>query len=85
MEVAFSNQSNSGAEFGSFIEGLLADQEEQKGRISGKVAGYMARLYPVASLALGLVSFGADVSQMRATIELTSYVTARPLDSCLSR
>lgn len=85
MKVALGNQSNSGAAFGSFIEGVLADQEEQKGTISGKVAGYMAWLYPVASLALGLISFSADVSQILPTTKLNSYVTGRPLDSCLSR
>lgn len=61
-EAATKNLSNSGAAFGNFIERILADQEEQKGTISGKVAGYMAKLYPITNIALGLVSFGADAA-----------------------
>ncbi|KAE9376058.1 ankyrin [Stipitochalara longipes BDJ] len=62
IEAAISNQSNPAAAFGNFIEQILANQEEDKGTISGKIAGYMARLYPVANLALGLISFSADAA-----------------------
>jgi hypothetical protein len=62
MKAAISNQSKPEEAFGSFVEQILANQDEQRGTIPGKIAGYMVKLYPVANLALGLVSFSADVS-----------------------
>jgi hypothetical protein len=70
MDIACSNQSGSGEVFGKFIEGVLAGQEQQKGAISGKVASCMAKVYPVACLALGLVSSGAGVSHIQPSIKL---------------
>jgi hypothetical protein len=45
-----------------FIERILDDQEDQKNTISSRVSSFMVKLIPIANLALGFVSLGADVS-----------------------
>jgi hypothetical protein len=60
---ARSNPSKSGEVFGKFIESVLKDQERQKETVTGKISNCLAKVYPVATFALGLVSFGADVGQ----------------------
>jgi hypothetical protein len=65
---ARSNPSKSGEVFGKFIENVLKDQERQKETVTGKIASCLAKVYPVATFALGLVSFGADVGQTPSVV-----------------
>lgn len=56
------DSSLSGNDFGRFIEQILLDQKASSASVAGKVAGCMSKVYPIATFALGIVSFGADVS-----------------------
>jgi len=61
MAAAHDNPSKSGEVFGKFIEKVLKDKKKQEETITGKMASCLAKVYPVATFALGLVSFSADV------------------------
>jgi hypothetical protein len=60
-EAAAATESDPGDEFGNFITRVLSKHNAQQSGILGKVQSALAKLYPVATIALGLVSFGADV------------------------
>ncbi|CZR59486.1 uncharacterized protein PAC_09378 [Phialocephala subalpina] len=64
---ARSNPSKSGEVFGKFIENILKDQEKQKETVTSKISSCLAKMYPVATFALGLVSFGADLAMNEHT------------------
>lgn len=83
------NDSNHRKIFQGFIEQILDDQEKQKDAISGKVASFMVNLIPLANVALGIVSLGANVSSPDtqiffyiAIIAADSYSYLRPADYC---
>lgn len=58
--VSSSKSNESG--FGKLIEQVLSDQEIKGNKMAGKVGSFMGKIYPVASFALGIISFGADAA-----------------------
>lgn len=56
------SQGDPGATFNSFVGHVGAEQEKLKDTVSGKVSNFMKQVCPVAIIALGVVSFAADVS-----------------------
>ena len=59
---ALSSSKSDESTFGKLIEQVLSDQDIKGNKAAGKVGSFMGKIYPVASFALGIVSFGADVS-----------------------
>lgn len=55
------DSSLSGDDFGQFIEQGLSDQKASSAIVAGKVGRCMSKVYPIATFALGIVAFGADV------------------------
>ncbi|KAK2872055.1 hypothetical protein FQN49_002588 [Arthroderma sp. PD_2] len=57
------SSSQSGAVFGRYVEAVVTEQLFLRNETTrGKLAKYAARLYPTATIVLGLVSFGADAA-----------------------
>ena len=56
------SQGDLGAVFNSFVGHVASEQEKSKDTVSGKVSDFMKQVCPVAIIALGFVSFAADVS-----------------------
>jgi hypothetical protein len=61
MLQEFENDSMHRTVLQGFIERILYDQEDQKNTISSKVSSFMVNFIPIANVALGIVSIGADV------------------------
>ena len=57
-----SNETNTGEAFGKVLGAVMANHNEYNKSVAGKVGDFMGKLYPVAQVALGIVSFSADVS-----------------------
>jgi hypothetical protein len=56
------SQDKTGELFSSFVAQIAAEKEQSKETVSGKVSKFMKQMCPVAIIALGVVSFAADVS-----------------------
>jgi hypothetical protein len=54
-------------EFGDCVERILNWQEGNNKGLSGKLKGFLVKLWPVADFVLGIVSFGADVRAYHAS------------------
>jgi hypothetical protein len=65
LAPAASSTSVSGEAFGNAVEELLKSKTSpsQKEGIAHKVGDYMSKMFPLANVALGLASTGADVCQ----------------------
>lgn len=57
----------SGDDFGRFIDQVLSDQKTDTSSVRGRVAACMSKVYPIATFALGIVSFAGDVSSHSCT------------------
>lgn len=70
---------NTGKAFDGFVGYISAAQEKQNETISGKVSKFMKQVYPVAVIALGVVSFTADVRLYSASL----FKVEIPLMECI--
>lgn len=50
------------ADFGKVVQQALSDHKIGDSTTGGKVKKFMEKVYPITNIALGIVSFGADVS-----------------------
>ncbi|KAH7355326.1 hypothetical protein BKA65DRAFT_582168 [Rhexocercosporidium sp. MPI-PUGE-AT-0058] len=66
-------------DFTKFIEQVQSDHKASSKSISGKVAAFMSKVYPIATFALGLISLGADAAAF-----LPLKITANGLTQVIS-
>jgi hypothetical protein len=68
--LAANPDASQGAIFNSFVGHVAAEQVKSKDTVSGKVSDFLKQVCPIAIIALGVVSFAADVSSFFSTVNV---------------